>query len=75
MSKEITIKLPYKVIVEIAKNLPLTELRKIERKLEKGKNQKVAIFKLSALPFFSHKPVNLGDTSVEDINRIIAKQI
>ncbi|MDH5185627.1 MAG: hypothetical protein OEZ20_05270 [candidate division WOR-3 bacterium] len=74
MPKEIIVKLPYKTVIEILTKLPLSEIKKIERKLGKGKNQKVPVFKLSASPFFGHKPVNLKETSAEAIDRIIAEQ-
>jgi len=74
MPKEITVKLSYKTVIEILQKLPLSEIKKIERKLGKGKNQKVPVFKLSASSFFSRKPVDLGDTSAEKIDRIIAEQ-
>jgi len=75
MKNEITIKLPRKVFKEILKLLPESEVKEIERQLKKDKNKKVPIFRIATSPFFSHKPIDLGDTSAEKIDKIIAKRI
>lgn len=75
MHKEIILKLPYKIVVEILKNLPQSEIQKIKKKLEKNENKKIPVFKISTSPFFSHKPVDLGDTTAEEIDKIITKQV
>jgi len=75
MQKNITITLPRKVIVEILKHLPLSEIKKIEEILCKNKDKKVPTFRISSSPFFGHKPGKLGKTSAQEIDKIINKQV
>lgn len=75
MEKEITIKLPRKIVIEILRHLPPSEIKKIEKKLEVEETKKVPVFKISSSPFFGRKPVDLGKTWAEKIDKIIAMQI
>lgn len=79
---DITIKLPKETLREILKQIPLDELEAITRELRRETfplqqqleqaRARVKPFSLAHSPFFALPPVDIGPTSADEIDRIIA---